>query len=316
VNCIPADDIVVIESDGEGPVGYVRVWWEDLEDGTHDYVLFAPMRPAHIAEPLFAAVVGSAEDHLRIKAFGHEASRFRAFASHPGPGLDPTGEAAWLESLDYRPIRFEASLVRPDLEDIPNLSLPDGVEMRPVSPETVRPILEAHWEAFRGSWDFVEATEESLQQSLDDPLIDISLWKVAWVGDTVVGQVKSFINDDENETNGYLRGYTEVHLDARPVAQQGHRRSLCWRRVLRGVEVERDDRGRARRRHVEPRRRVPAVHEAGVRTAIVRSGLRQADRLNKPTGYGRDHVRRHHCATVPHRGGRRGARTISTADSI
>ena len=209
VNCDPEDDIVVIESDRDGPVGYVRVWWEDLEDGTHDYVLFAPMRPAHIAEPLFAAVVGSAEDHLRIKALGREAARFRAFASHPGPGLEPTGEAAWLESLDYRPIRFEASLVRPDLEDIPELSLPDDVEMRPVTPDMVRPILEAHWEAFRGSWDFGEATEEDFQRSIDDPLVDISLWKIAWVGDTVVGQVKSFINDEENQANGYLRGYTE-----------------------------------------------------------------------------------------------------------
>jgi len=209
VNCDPADDIVIIESDPDGPIGYVRVWWEDLEDGTHDYVLFSPTRPAHIAEPLFAAIVGSAEDHLRIKAAGHESARYRTFASHPGPGLDATGEAAWLESLDYRPIRFEASLVRPDLEDIPDLSLPDGVEMRPVTPEMVRPILEAHWEAFRGSWDFVEATEEGFQRSLDEPFLDTSLWKIAWVGDTVVGQVKSFINTDENAAMGYLRGYTE-----------------------------------------------------------------------------------------------------------
>ena len=64
-------------------------------------------------------------------------------------------------------------------------------------------------EAFRGSWDFREATAGDFQQFLDDPLRDESMWKVAWAGDTVVGQVKSFINAEENAEMGYLRGYTE-----------------------------------------------------------------------------------------------------------
>lgn len=209
VNCDPSTDIVVIDCEGGGPIGYCRVWWEDLEDGNCDYVMFSPTRPEHIAEPLFTAVLRAEESHLRTMAAGKENGRFRTFAPHPGPGLAPTMEAAWLESFDYRPIRFEAGLVRPDLDDIPDLPLPDGVEIRPVTPEMIRPILEAHWEAFRGSWDFGEATEEDFQVSMDDPLRDESLWKIAWAGDTVVGQVKSFINTDENAANGYLRGYTE-----------------------------------------------------------------------------------------------------------
>jgi ribosomal protein S18 acetylase RimI-like enzyme len=142
-------------------------------------------------------------------ADGIAAARFRAYAPHPGPGLAATQEAAWLEALGYRAVRFAASLVRPDLENVPDLPLPDGVEIRDVTPEMLRPIFDAHWEAFRGEWDFTESTEEDAQQFLDDPIRDESLWKIAWVGDTVVGQVKSFINAEENETMGYLRGYTE-----------------------------------------------------------------------------------------------------------
>ena len=100
-------------------------------------------------------------------------------------------------------------LVRPDLEDIADLALPDGVEVRPVTPDMLRPIFDAHWEAFRGSWDFRESTEEDFQQFVDDPIRDESMWKIAWAGDTVVGQVKSFINVEENTEMGYLRGYTE-----------------------------------------------------------------------------------------------------------
>ena len=161
-NCEPMNDIALIEhSDGE-PVGYARVTWDELDDGSRDYVVFAPVHPSHLAEPLFRALVAAQEAHMR-----------------------------------------------PNLDNVPDLPLPDGVEVRPVTPEMLRPIFDAHWEAFRGDWDFTEATEEDAQQFLDDPLRDESLWKIAWIGDTVVGQVKSFNNAEENAVMGYLRGYTE-----------------------------------------------------------------------------------------------------------
>jgi mycothiol synthase len=208
-NCDVENDIALIEIiDGE-PVGYVRVYWEERLDGSRDYVLFSPTRPAHLGEALFHSLVDAQESHSRPMANGVANARFRAYAHHPGPGLAAAHEAAWLERLGYTAIRFAASLQRPDLENVPDLPLPDGVEMRPVKPEMLRPIFDAHWEAFRGEWDFTEATEEDFQQFLDDPLRDESMWKIAWAGDTVVGQVKSFINAEENAEMGYLRGYTE-----------------------------------------------------------------------------------------------------------
>lgn len=206
-NCDPYEDVALIET-ADGPVGYSRVWWEELDDGSRDLVLFSPMRPAHLTEPLYRAVVSADEAHLGRMA-GDVGTRYRAFAPHPGPGLPPEHESAWLESLGYGAIRFEAALVRPSLDDIPDLPLPSGVEVRAVTPEMVRPIWEAHSEAFRGSWDFKEETEADFRQFFDDPLRDESLWQIAWAGDVVVGQVKSYINADENVEMGYLRGYTE-----------------------------------------------------------------------------------------------------------
>ena len=217
-NCDPANDIVVIETSGGEAVGYARVSWGELEDGSRDYDVFGPVQPSHLAEPLVVAMVAAQESHMRPWAEGVERARFRSDSPHPGPGLAATGEAAWLESLGYRPIRFGASLVRPDLENIVDQPLPDGVEIRAVTPEMLRPIFEAHHEAFRGDWDFTEATEEDFAQWIDEPLRDESLWKIAWAGDTIVGQVKSFINAEENAGRGYLRGYTEyisTHLDWR-----------------------------------------------------------------------------------------------------
>lgn len=109
-------------------------------------------------------------------------------------------------------------LVRPHLDDIPDRTLPDGVEVRPVSDDQVRQILAADFEAFRGEWDFREPTEEDYVEAIEAPYRDESLWKVAWAGDTVVGQVKPFINTEENAARGYRRGYTEyisTHRDWR-----------------------------------------------------------------------------------------------------
>lgn len=208
-NCDVEKDIAVIEFTNREPVGYVRAYWEEHEDGSRDYVLFSPMRPAHLGEPVFRALVEGQESHARTMARGVDNARFLASAPHPGPSLPPTHEAAWLEAAGYDAIRFGASLRRADLEDVPHLPLPDGVELRDVTNEMLRPIFDAHWEAFRGDWNFTEATEENFQQFLDDPLRDESMWKIAWAGDIVVGQVKSFINAEENAAMGYLRGYTE-----------------------------------------------------------------------------------------------------------
>lgn len=218
VNCDPDFDIAVVETDDGDPVAYARVSWEDLDDGVRNCVVFSPTLPSHLAEPLYAAMVRSQEQHMVPWTDDAGPSRYRAYAPHPGPGQPAQGEAAWLESLGYQAAHFGAFLLRSNLDDIPELALPDGVDVRPVTDDALRTIWEAHGEAFRGQWDFRDETEEEYQAFLDDPLRDVSLWKIAWAGDTVVGQVKSYINDEENAAGGYLRGYTEfisTHADWR-----------------------------------------------------------------------------------------------------
>jgi ribosomal protein S18 acetylase RimI-like enzyme len=215
--CDPATDVAVVEHGGE-VVAYGRGYREVLGNGTLDCVVFAPVHPDHLAEPLVAALARGLEAHEQPWAAGVGSARYRAYAVHPGPGQPAVGEAAWLEALGYQPTEWEASLVRPHLEDIPERPLPDGVEVRPVTADQLRPILEAHLEAFRGEWDFREPTEADIAEMLDDPCRDETLWQVAWAGDQVVGQVKPFVNPEENAARGYRRGYTEyisTHRDWR-----------------------------------------------------------------------------------------------------
>ena len=216
--CDPDTDIAVVEHRDDGVVAYLRPSWADLEDGTRDCVSFAPTMPAHLSETLFHHHMRAQELHLRLRADAVARARYRAYAAHPGPDLPATGEAAWLESMGYEATEWGALLVRPHLDDIPNRTLPDGVELRPVASEQTRTIWDAHIECFRGEWDYHEPTDEQFRSFIEDPVTDTSLWQVAWAGDVVVGQVKPFINHDENAQRGYLRGYTEeisTHRDWR-----------------------------------------------------------------------------------------------------
>ena len=208
-DCDPETDIAVIETLDGDTVAYCRASWTDLESGPRDCIVFAPTLPGHLAEPLFNRIVAGQERHMRPWADAVPDARYRAYAVHPGPGKPATEEAAWLESTGYVATEWEASLVRPNLDDIPERHLPDGVEVRPVQPDQVRTIWETHWEAFRGEWDFKGPTPEDIDAELAEPHVDPSLWKVAWAGDQIVGQVKSYINPEENAARGYLRGYTE-----------------------------------------------------------------------------------------------------------
>jgi ribosomal protein S18 acetylase RimI-like enzyme len=207
-DCDPDRDIALIEVDGKA-VAYTRAGFEDLASGTRDCIVFAPTLPDHVSRELWTAIFDANEAHMAPWASGVDRAQYRAYATHPGPELPAVGEAAWLEDRGYSATEWSAMLVRPNLDAIAERSLPDGVELRDVHPDDLRAIFDAHWEAFRDEWDFREQTETDWVEFVEHPYRDTSLWKVAWAGETVVGQVKTYVNTDENEQRGIRRGYTE-----------------------------------------------------------------------------------------------------------
>jgi ribosomal protein S18 acetylase RimI-like enzyme len=96
----------------------------------------------------------------------------------------------------------------------------------------MREIVVAHCECFRGEWDFSEPDETDYAHIIDDTYRDETLWQVAWDGDTVVGQVKPFINHDENNERDYLRGYTEYISTHRDYRNRGIAGALLARALV------------------------------------------------------------------------------------
>lgn len=200
--CDPESDILLVE-DGDLLVGYARTTWDDVSEGYRAYWVVAVAHPEYpgLEDDLYEWV----ENRARAIAAAHPTGEKRLMTWAD----EATSTAGLLRRRGYGQQRYGALLVRPHLNDIPHRPLPDGVEVRPVEEDHLRVIWEADVEAFRDHPGFTEQTEVDWEAWLDGPNWDPSLWQVAWAGDHVVGQVRSFIDREENESFGRLRGWTE-----------------------------------------------------------------------------------------------------------
>jgi mycothiol synthase len=234
-NCDPYQDMLFAEVDGE-VVGYGRVWWQQELSGARRYEHLAFLLPEWRDRGIRRAMLQCNERRLRQIAAGHlraaeniaaaaeMESFFQAWASDT-----ETHWAGLLVDQGYDPVRYAFHMVRPDLEDIPDLPLPEGVEVRPVLPEHYEQIWRAAEEAFRDHWAETEWQEEWFKEWQESHTFQPHLWQVAWDGDEVAGMVQNFINHQENEEYNRKRGYTEGISVRRPWRRQGLAKALIAR---------------------------------------------------------------------------------------
>ncbi|MCB8967074.1 MAG: GNAT family N-acetyltransferase [Chloroflexota bacterium] len=222
-NCDPFTDMVFAEVNGE-VIGYGRCWWEQLLDQTRTYGFFAHLHPEWRNSGIRRGILRRMEQRLRDIAATHpddDEKLFQCWVSH--------GETHWealLQSEGYTAVRYGYEMVRPNFDNIPDLPLPDGLELRPADLSQWRQIWEAVQEAFRDHWGAREQSENNLVEWQAQPTFNPSLWQVAWDGNEVAGGVLTFINEDENKEYGRLRGYTETIFTRRPWRRRGLARAL------------------------------------------------------------------------------------------
>jgi mycothiol synthase len=233
VNCDPYQDVILVEMDGQ-VIGYGRVFWEQELEGLRRYMHFNFLLPQWRETGIRLAMLKHCERRLRDIAAGHQVSGpcvLEAWAADT--------ETHW-ESLlldqGYEAVRYGFEMVRPDLENIPDLPLPAGLEVRPVEPEHVPIIWAAAKEAFRDHWGYSEDEwDQELERWRKSPTFTPHLWQVAWApanngeGDQVAGMVHNFVDHAQNEEYGRLRGYTEGICVRRPWRRQGLAKALIAR---------------------------------------------------------------------------------------
>jgi mycothiol synthase len=233
VNCDPHKDMLFVEMNGT-LIGFGRVWWVLRSDGLRAYMHFAVLLPEWRGKGIRRAMLRNNERRIRHIA---------ATDPYEVPSVIETWAAEteidWnslLVSEGYKPVRYGFEMVRPNLDEIPNLPLPSGIEVRPALPQHYRRIWDAQAEAFQDHWGATEWKDEWFEAWQERPIFNPQLWQVAWDGDEIAGMILNFIDEDENREHHRRRGYTENISVRRPWRRRGLARALLARslKVLEG----------------------------------------------------------------------------------
>lgn len=218
----PRLDVLLAEADGR-MIGYGQVN-RDVRDGTAVHWTFGTVLPEYRRRGLGRAILRADEERLREIATRFEETTDRAFDSWVDD--KQSGAAELLTSEGYRPIRRGMSMRREGVDDVAEVPLPEGLELRPVRPEDHRRIFDADNEAFRDHWGHREWTDEDFLRTFSMPDLDTSLWRVAWDGDQVAGVVTNWVWREENEKLGVRRGWLEHISVRRPWRRRGLAKAL------------------------------------------------------------------------------------------
>jgi mycothiol synthase len=233
----PATDLVIAEVDGR-VAAYARVEWHDSNDGQRWYEGVCIVDPQFRRRGIGMALlrwserrrIAIARDHARA---GQAADRPRALTTFLFDG--DAGGAVLLRSAGYEPFRRFASMHRPDLEDIPVVALPDGLEIRPIGRDRdeLRRVFDADVEAFRDHFGWTEGSDERFAEFVEDPDLDPSLWVVAFDGDEIAGAVLNGIHTTADHDR---QGWLDSVFTRAPWRRRGLARAL----IVRSLERLRD----------------------------------------------------------------------------
>ncbi len=237
VNSDPDEDILIVERDGR-IVAYARVEWRDLTDGTRSFVTLCLLHPSERRQGVGRAMLGWSEARLAAKAANlpdnrDVPSRMQAFTFG-----GETGSIALLEGAGWVRDGHGYEMVRATLEDIPQVPLPVGLDVRTIGTDEASrgQVWDALIEAFRDHRAEPERTDEDRAEFLADPIHDPSLWIVAFDGTEVAGGVLGTINPEENRHHGRDRGIVGAVFTRRPWRRRGLARAL----IARSLETHRD----------------------------------------------------------------------------
>lgn len=234
VNCDLEHDLLVVEHDGI-IVGYVRVEWRDLEDGTRGFTAVVMLDPVRSGSGLHAPMLQWVEDRSVAKARAIPVADRRPSALRSYSFGAEVALAAAFEASGWTRSGHGYEMVRPTLEDIPDVPMPAGLEVRPIALDRTarRQVWDAATEAFRDERDESEPTEEEWEASLVDPLEDPSLWLIAFDGDEIAGAVHGRIDPEENAHHGRERGLVSAVYTRRAWRRRGLARALIARCLVR-----------------------------------------------------------------------------------
>jgi len=215
--------LLFAEVDGQ-VIGYNTVtWWTD-KDTTQVYLHLEWLMPRWREQGIELAMLHWVERYLREVAVGAPAGGSRVFGANATSA--EREQTVLLRREGYQPAFTMLQMTLDNAHALPQAPLPAGVEVRPATPGHYRALWKAQQDAYGG--EFVEeGTEDDYREFAANPRNDPSLWRVAWDGDRVAGQVRATIYDNLAD------------IDEVDVAPSWRRRGLARALLVRSIEAVR-----------------------------------------------------------------------------
>jgi mycothiol synthase len=229
----PARDVTVAEIDGR-IVGSSHREAIDTTDGLREYRLNGEVDPAYRRRGIGRALLEEGKRQLRELASTDGSTLPRIFGSWSFE--KQLGAAALLESDGFTKARYFFDMVRPNLADVPDVPLPEGLEVRPIDRSMAKQVWDADVEAFADHWGGFDGSDAHLQRWLENPATDLSMWVVAFDGDEVAGGIINSIDKTQNEALGVQRGW----LNSVFTRRAWRRRGLATALIAESLRVHRD----------------------------------------------------------------------------
>ena len=200
-------DCALIELEGQ-VVAYGRASWSPLANGGAQVECILNIRPGArgigVEERLIEHAVRRARELVTERA-GARPVNLVVFTS----GRDAV-QRTLLEARGFRLERRGAQLIRPHFEAVPELPMPAPFEVRPIDPydrAMHRRIYDASARAFADSYGEQAPSEANFAEFVSDPTFKPALWRVAFDGDRIAGQILNYLDDPEPD--GTWIGWTE-----------------------------------------------------------------------------------------------------------
>lgn len=230
-NCDLQKDMVMVEVDGN-LIGYNRLaWWKELEDSSYVYSHWGFIHPAWRGKGIGRTLFHRAE--ARIREIAHEHPQQAPKFLDTGAEDNVTGLTELIKSEGYEPVRLWYEMTRDLRQEIPDLPLAEGIEVRPTNKanrDQMHKIWAAEVEAFKDHWGADESDEADFDRwNQWGASFTPELWMVAWEGDEVVGMVRNYIDHEWNAQAGIKRGWTENISVGRPWRKKGVAKALIAR---------------------------------------------------------------------------------------
>jgi ribosomal protein S18 acetylase RimI-like enzyme len=182
---------------GHDVAGYSRISVWPERDGTWVYLTLGWVVPEWRGKGIATAMLRRAEDQIRRLAATEHPGKRAEFAANASSTEHEATELLLHEGYRAAYTLLEMGLGPRDASPAKIHALPPGVEIRPSLPEHIPLIAECVNKAYQaeyeaGHYDSASSPDDfadELRQGVQDP----TLWKVAWAGGAIVGQVLSVI---------------------------------------------------------------------------------------------------------------------------